>query len=232
MISAENITLKRAKKTILSEVSFNCLPGRVSAFIGKSGAGKTSALRCIAGLEDNFSGSISCQSVDIKSSDPMQWAKKVGFVSQNYNLFPHLTALENCMLALRTARKEPKSAALEKAQASLSAVGMDDYQNALPKELSGGQKQRVALARAIALNPSALLLDEPTSALDPENVLIMTELFKKLASLGFAIIISSQDMRFLNSVYDDIFLFQGGKLIESGHRTLAPSSQIAKFLRV
>lgn len=230
MICAEKITLRRAKKTILNEISFKCGSGRVSAFIGKSGAGKTSVLRCIAGLEENFLGSIRCESIDIKSLAPVERAKMVGFVSQNYNLFPHLTALENCMLALTTALKKREGIALKKAQESLVSVGMGDYQNALPKELSGGQKQRVALARALALNPSVLLLDEPTSALDPENVSIMTGLFQGLAAQGFAIIISSQDMRFLASVYDDIFLFRDGELIESGDRTLAPDSQIAKFL--
>lgn len=230
MIRVENISLCRGNKTILNEISFNCLPGRISAFIGKSGAGKTSVLRCIAGLEADFSGNISYESIALKSLRPMQRASMLGFVAQNYNLFPHLSVLDNCMLALRAALKEEKKLAREQAHAALSMVGMSVYENALPKELSGGQKQRVALARAIALNPAVLLLDEPTSALDPENVSLMIELLKKLAKKGFLLVISSQDIRFLNAIYDDIFLFSDGRLIESGERNLARHSHIAQFL--
>src|SRR6185437_6601836 len=119
MINAEKISLMRSKKPVLKEISFKCSAGRVSAFIGKSGAGKTSALRCIAGLEKDFLGAISCKSYDIKKLTPEQRPQLIGFVSQNYNLFPHLTAIENCTLSLRATLKEQKPSAFLKARISL-----------------------------------------------------------------------------------------------------------------
>jgi ABC-type polar amino acid transport system ATPase subunit len=235
MISGKNISLLRShNKLVLKNISFECLASRVGVFIGQSGAGKTSLLRCIAGLENNFSGELSVYDKNISLLDTKTRAQTIGYVAQNYNLFPHLSALENCTLALLASLNMGAPIAEQEARNILSRVGMADYALSYPSQLSGGQKQRVAIARALCLRPKILLLDEPSSALDPANVEGLALLIKELAANNMSIVLSSQDMRFVNLIYDDIFLFNDGQIIEQCTREqgeLASHSLIKAMLK-
>lgn len=219
MICAHNISLFRAQnKLVLNNISLSCHPGRIAVFIGESGAGKTSVLRCMAGLEKKFQGSLLYQEQDARSLSPSLRARTIGYVAQSYQLFPNLKALENCTLALRLVMNMPVKKAQIQALAMLKKMGMNDYADSFPSQLSGGQKQRVAIARALCLEPRILLLDEPSSALDPHNASTLAELIKRLASQNITIVLSSQDMRFVSMVYDDIFLFEKGEITEKASR--------------
>jgi len=229
MILGENISLSRENKLVLDTISFTCLPGQISVFIGESGAGKTSALRVVAGLEKKFSGKLMCANQDISKLDSKTRAMTVGFVAQNYILFPNLTALENCELALKTTLGFSKIKAKEVALSALNQVGMSDYAKRLPSQLSGGQKQRVAIARALALKPQILLLDEPSSALDPNNVESLSMLLKNLSAQNMTIIISSQDMRFVKLIYDYIYIFNDGKIVENATRESLDQNKDSKI---
>jgi ABC-type polar amino acid transport system ATPase subunit len=233
MISGKNINLVARNKNILKNIFFNCKPSEITVFIGESGAGKTSALRCIAGLQKSYSGELLCDDRDTRKLTPRIRARTIGFAAQNYNLFPNLSVLENCTLALEASLALSKKEALQQARAMLASVGMGNHEHSPITVLSGGQKQRVAIARALCLKPQALVLDEPSSALDPHNVESLGLLLKKLASQNMTVVLSSQDMRFVSLVYDRIFLFRDGEIIESVTRQELqerPSSQIAAFL--
>lgn len=236
MISGKNISLIRmGNKPVLKNISFSCEARKISVFIGESGAGKTSALRCIAGLEKSFLGVLSCDDQDARRLKPKARAKTIGYGAQNYNLFPNLSVLENCTLALKTSLGMRKEQALQQAHAALMQVGMSDYAQSFASQLSGGQKQRVAIARALCLKPKVLLLDEPSSALDPQNVDSLASLIKKLAEQNMTVILSSQDMRLVNLVYDNIFLFRDGEIIETGTReeiSRHPQSKIKAMLNL
>ena len=238
MIVGKNICLvyktKQQEKAILKNVSFEMTRGNVNVLIGKSGAGKTSLLRCLVGLEKSFDGSLVCDGCDVRLLTAKERACMIGYVAQNYNLFPHLTVLQNCILALQTVFGEPAEVAQEKAIAQLTLVGMNNYALAYPSQLSGGQKQRVAIARALCLGPQVLVLDEPTSALDPENVGIMIALMKQLARQGMTLVLSSQDMQFVDMVYDYIYLVEDGMITEIYDRSDEEKyeSTIKKFLNM
>lgn len=236
MISGKNISLVRmGNKPVLKNISFSCEARKISVFIGESGAGKTSALRCIAGLEKSFLGELYCDMQDARKLGPKSRAKSIGYGAQNYNLFPHLSVLDNCTLALLTSLGMRKDDALKEARATLNQVGMADYEQCFASQLSGGQKQRVAIARALCLKPKVLLLDEPSSALDPQNVDSLSVLIKNLAAQNMTVILSSQDMRFVNLVYDSIFLFQDGEIIETRTReeiNRNPQSQIRAMINL
>jgi len=219
MISGKNISLLRSgNKCVLKNISFSCEAHKISVFIGASGAGKTSALRCMAGLEKSFSGELRFAEQDARTLAPKARARAIGYGAQNYNLFPNLSVLENCTLALKASLGMGKEEALREARLALLQVGMSAYEKSFASQLSGGQKQRVAIARALCLKPKVLLLDEPSSALDPQNVDSLALLIKKLASQNMTIILSSQDMRLVNQVYDSIFMFRDGEILESGTR--------------
>ena len=237
MISAKNLSLtytSKAKKVLaLRNIDFDGQEGLVTAFIGKSGAGKTSLLRCLAGLEQNYVGEIACNGRKIGSINDQERACLIGYVSQNYNLFPNLTVLENCALALQAVLGKELSAANQTALARLTQFGMNDYAQTYPNKLSGGQRQRVAIARALCLEPKVLLFDEPTSALDPENVDNIVLLIKQLTSQNITVVLSSQDMRFVSKVFDCVYLFENGTIVESANRAqiAQPSnSSVNRFL--
>jgi len=239
MIVGKNICLvyktNEQQKPILKSISFEVVRGKVTALIGKSGAGKTSLLRCLVGLEKNFDGLLVCDGRDLRLLTTKERACMIGYVAQNYNLFGHLTVLQNCMLALQTVFGDSAEIAQEKALAQLALVGMYDYALAYPSQLSGGQKQRVAIARALCLDPKVLVFDEPTSALDPENVSIMVALMRQLAAQGVTLVISSQDMQFVEMVFDRIYLIEDGMITETCNRSDVLSecaSTIKKFLRI
>ncbi len=201
MIEGKNISLTLKGKKILNNLSFEIGKGRLAAFIGKSGAGKTSLLKCIGGLYSH-EGTFICE-------------EKKGFVFQEYHLFPHMTALGNCLHPLCKVMKQPPELALAKARAVLESFGMQNYQEAYPSQLSGGQQQRIALARALCLDPQILLFDEPTAALDPENKQLFVEILRKLKDQGVTILISTHDQSLLKGILDQVYFMEGGEIIES-----------------
>lgn len=240
------------QRTVLQDISLTCMEGTVTALIGKSGAGKSSILRCLAALEVNFSGVVECNGLNVKPAlrslpSRKAWigevgilktknrACEIGYVAQNYNLFPYMTVLENCTLALQVVWKQTKPIACQKVREILEFVGMSEYASVSVEKLSGGQKQRVALARALCLEPKILLLDEPTSALDPENIQKFITLLRQLAEHGMTILLSSQDMRFAKIVSDRMYLIERGMVVESCGReqlslSLGGASKIKEFL--
>lgn len=198
----------------LNSISCDIPAGRITTFIGKSGAGKTTILRCIAGLEDYQGQIILPSGQNMKNLGPKDRAASIGFVFQNFNLFPHLTVLENCMQPLQVVLGLSQELAKEKAKETLELFGMGSYQNSYPTQLSGGQQQRVAIARALVLGPKILLLDEPTSALDPQNTMLLVNLLQRLNKQGITIVVSSQDMGFVRAIQDCMYLVEDGCILQ------------------
>lgn len=213
MLKVHNLSVAKRRKILLQDVSLTAPQGRITLLLGKSGSGKTTLLRCIAQLERDYSGEISCFGQDIGPISSKERCQIVGFVPQNYPLFPHLNALDNCAQPLSLS--VGKRLAKREAERHLSAFGMDAYWNAYPHELSGGQQQRVALARSLLLAPSLILLDEPTSSLDPENADLLVEVIHRLKSEGKGVMISSQDMAFAAKILDRAYFLENGAILES-----------------
>ncbi len=238
MISINQVTKKKTnqsvEKTVLKNISCEIPKNRITVFIGKSGAGKTTLLRCIAGLEGIDEGSITLSGKSLSDLSRQEHASTVGFVFQNYSLFPNLTIRENCMQPLMVVKQLDKATAQRKAQAMLELLGVDSLQDSYPRQLSGGQQQRVALARTLCMEPKAILLDEPTSALDPENAKILQQILQKLSANGITIVISCQDIRFIQSIAEQIYLIDDGKIVAQADTKTAPldqSPEIGLFLR-
>lgn len=200
MVLVNNLCVQRNGKKVVNDVSCVLLPSRITSFIGKSGAGKTTLLQAIAGLVPVSGGEITKKT-------------SIGYVFQDFNLFDHYTVLRNCVDPLVVAGIPLDQADIQ-ARTMLKKLGMDAFENNYPHELSGGQKQRVAIARALCLQPSVLLLDEPTASLDPINTEIIVTLIKNLAAQGVTIALSSQDMGFINKVFDRVYLMEDGIIIE------------------
>lgn len=217
MLVINNLTLYRpkTKKTDLNNISCIIPIQRITSLIGKSGAGKTTLLRCIAGLQEITQGEILFQDKNLLNLDPCKRAELVGFVFQNFNLFPHLTVLQNCMQPLMIVQKKTALEAQKQALETLCQFGMETYQSSYPSQLSGGQQQRVAIARALTLGPKILLLDEPSSALDPENTQILIKLLEQLCAEGITIILASQDMGFARAIRDYVCLVADGQITET-----------------
>lgn len=217
MICGKNITShykhKKGAKLVLNNVSFELKPNRITTFMGKSGAGKTTLLKCMAHLHQEYEGLISCQGQDLKNLSPFERATTLGFVLQQFHLFPHLTALENCTYALKKV-SGLKEEALERAQKALAHLGMSAFFHCYPTQLSGGQQQRVAIARALVMEPKILLLDEPTAALDPESKQELEKVLLKLQENGVTLALSSHDMPFIRKIMDRIYYLEEGALIE------------------
>jgi len=213
MIRGNNISYQfRGSAPVLKEISFELSPGRITAFVGKSGAGKTTLLRCMAHLLPQYEGEITFDGQNLKEQTPSERALKVGFVLQQFHLFPHLTVLQNCTYALEKAFGiKEKTRAIE----TLTLLGMFPFIHAYPSQLSGGQQQRVAIARALVLQPKVLLLDEPTSALDPESKKSLESILFQLHEQGVTLAFSSHDLSFIKRMMDRIYYLEGGHLIES-----------------
>lgn len=212
---ARNLCLsygKRKTTTVLDNIDFDAKQQKITALIGKSGSGKTSLLKCLAGIEKNYEGQV--DKMPSENSD----APQIGYVAQGFSLFAHLNVIDNCTLALRRVCFLSKAEAEQKAMSALRQVSMDAFTDRMPKSLSGGQRQRVAIARAICLDPKVLLFDEPTSALDPGNVASLATLIRKLRDMGTTIVLSSQDMGFVNMVYDNAYVLADGKIVKNGDR--------------
>ncbi len=176
---------------ILQDISLELKPGTITFLMGKSGAGKTTLLRCIAQLEKKYQGNITYQNKPLKHASPQERSQIVGFVSQNYTLFPHLSVRDNCSQPLRLLKKND-----EKVDQILNSLDISDLVTRLPHQLSGGQQQRVALAQALVLDPQYFLFDEPTSALDGENTELFYKIILQLKSEGKGILISTHDTTF------------------------------------
>ena len=205
---------------VLKGISFSVQKGGVVCIIGPSGAGKSTLLRCINGLVPIDRGVIRVAQFDVHElhTDQQKIAlrKEVSMVFQQYNLFPHKTALENVMMAPIHVLKEDRTAVRERAVALLTKVGLAGKQDAYPGELSGGQQQRVAIARSLAMRPEVMLFDEVTAALDPETVKEVLNTIRELAREGMTCIIVTHEMRFARELADEVHFTDGGTIVESG----------------
>ena len=217
MIKVEHIVKKFNNLTAVNDVSLEIEKGEIVALIGPSGSGKSTDLRCISGLEIPEAGKIFINGIEFNENDKDNYQhlmRKMGFVFQHFNLFPHMTVIENLTLAQIQVLKRDEAEAIEVARSYLEKVGLLDKQNEYPNKLSGGQKQRVAIARALCMNPEVMLFDEPTSALDPEMVIEVLEVMQELAKTGMTMIVVTHEMGFARTVANKVIFLEEGKIIE------------------
>jgi ABC-type polar amino acid transport system ATPase subunit len=217
MLIGNNITVtidnNNETQTLLNRVSVTLLPGRITCFLGSSGAGKTTLFNTLAQLQD-YDGEVAIGNQNLASLSAQTKSELIGIVFQQFNLFAHMNVLENCISALIHIRNMPRDHAVRKALTMLQQLGIQELVQRVPSQLSGGQQQRVAIARALCLSPQVLLLDEPTSSLDPQNRYAVVDLLKKLAATGLAIGVSSHDTAFISNVLDRAYLLDEGKIAE------------------
>ena len=218
IVSLNNVYKSFGELEVLKGISFDVMKGEVICIIGPSGSGKSTLIRCINALNDINSGSIKVNGLEVNDSNlnKLELRKNVGMVFQQYNLFPHKTALENIMMAPELVLKEAKEDVLVKAQALIRKVRLEDKQNNYPAELSGGQQQRVAIARSLAMNPDVMLFDEVTAALDPETVKEVLVTIKELAAEGMTCILVTHEMGFARELADHIYFTDRGIIVEHG----------------
>ena len=221
MLKLTNVHKSFGKTEVLKGISLNVEKGSVTAIIGPSGAGKTTLLRCINFLEKADTGLLDFDDIHIdlekvSKKTMLEIRRKTAFVFQNYNLFANMTALENVMEGLVTARKVPKAEAKDRAIKALEKVGLKDRADFYPSSLSGGQQQRVGIARALAVNPEVILFDEPTSALDPELIGEVLSVIKQLASEGTTMVIVTHEMSFARDTAEKVIFMDKGQIIEEG----------------
>ena len=217
MIVAKDITKSFHDLVVFENINVTVTKGEVLVIIGPSGSGKSTFLRCLNHLEVIDSGKIKIENSELDPSNKKALRDtilKMGMVFQNFNLFPHMTVLQNIMEGPITVRKETTKEAYDKAMQLLKKVGLQDKVDSYPSKLSGGQKQRVAIARALAMNPDIMLFDEPTSALDPELVGEVLNVMKELAAEGMTMIVVTHEMGFAKEVADRVIFMDGGKIVE------------------
>ena len=205
-------------KVVLDGVDLEVFPGQIVAVIGSSGSGKSTVLRCVNLLEDILDGQIFLEGVEISEPDVNQdkVREQIGLVFQSFNLFGHLSILENITLALIHVKKMPKEEARQKALSWLERIGLAEKADSYPDKLSGGQQQRTAIVRAVAMEPKVLLLDEVTSALDPELVGEVLALIKDLKATGTTILMATHELSFAREVADWVIFLEKGKILEQG----------------
>lgn len=217
VISAKNLKKRYGQLEVLKDISVNVTEGEVLCIIGPSGSGKSTFLRCLNGLEEIQAGSITILSEELVNNKNINKLREnIGMVFQSFNLFPHLTVLENMLLAPLELKKMSREEATEKALNLLDKVGLKDKKDVYPDTLSGGQKQRVAIARALEMNPKIMLFDEPTSALDPEMVGEVLKVMKDLAQEGMTMVIVTHEMNFARDVSDRVIFMDQGYVVEEG----------------
>lgn len=219
MIEASNLTKRFGDLEVFKDITVNVKKGEVLCIIGPSGSGKSTFLRCLNHLEEINGGKIVIEGETLNPRDKKQirnLTTKMGMVFQQFNLFPHMTVLQNVMEAPLVVKKEDKAVVLERAKKLINKVGLGDKMDYYPSKLSGGQKQRVAIARALAMNPDIMLFDEPTSALDPELVGEVLNVMKDLANEGMTMVVVTHEMGFAKEVADRVIFMDGGKIVEEG----------------
>ena len=224
MIVVEKLTKQFKGQVVLNGIDLEVKEGEVVAIIGPSGSGKTTFLRCLNFLEEPTSGRIKVGDIQIDGSRPLNQQQSlvrrlrqhVGFVFQNFNLFPHRTALENVIEGPIVVKKMPREAATELGRKLLARVGLAGKEASYPRRLSGGQQQRVAIARALAMEPEVILFDEPTSALDPELVGEVLSTIRSLAEENRTMVIVTHEMSFARDVANRVIFFDKGVIVEQG----------------
>ena len=219
ILRVENLVKNFGKLEVLRGVSTSIHKGEVVSIIGPSGGGKSTFLRCLNRLEEPTSGQIFFKGQDItdKKLDIAHFRRQIGMVFQNFNVFPHLTVLENITLAPTLELKIPREEAEAEAMALLARVGLSDKAGEYPRKLSGGQKQRLSIVRALAMHPEVMLFDEPTSALDPEMVKEVLNVISGLAKSGMTIVIVTHEMGFARSISDRVLFICDGVIKEEGN---------------
>jgi ABC-type polar amino acid transport system ATPase subunit len=228
MVRADGVSKSFGSNAVLKGISLTVEPGEVLCIVGPSGSGKSTFLRCINHLERVDAGRLSVDGqlvgyrekgdklYELKPKEAAKQRREIGMVFQRFNLFPHMTALENVMEAPMRVRGISKAQATARAEELLARVGLGDKGDHYPAHLSGGQQQRVAIARALAMEPKLMLFDEPTSALDPELVGEVLDVMKGLAKTGMTMIVVTHEMGFAREVADSLVFMDGGVVVESG----------------
>jgi polar amino acid transport system ATP-binding protein len=229
MVRAENLHKRFGAVEVLRGIDLEVHPGEVMVIIGPSGSGKSTFLRCINHLEKINSGRLWVDGelvgyrqrgdklYELHDREVCEKRSEIGMVFQHFNLFPHMTALENIIEAPTRVKKQPRSLASAKGRELLAQVGLGDREAAYPAQLSGGQQQRVAIARALAMEPKLMLFDEPTSALDPELVGDVLDVMKKLARDGMTMVVVTHEIGFAREVGDQLIFMDEGVVVESGN---------------
>ncbi|MGM7314510.1 amino acid ABC transporter ATP-binding protein [Enterococcus casseliflavus] len=217
-ILVENLVKKYGDNTVLNNINVSIAEGEVVCVIGPSGSGKSTFLRCLNRLEEPTSGDIIVDGAQLmdKNTNINAVRQHIGMVFQHFNLFPHLSVLENIILAPMDLKNASRQEAEKNAIRLLETVGLADKKDMYPDNLSGGQKQRVAIARALAMNPDVMLFDEPTSALDPEMVGDVLNVMKDLAKQGMTMVIVTHEMGFAKEVANRVMFIDGGNFLEDG----------------
>ena len=216
MLKIVDLKKKFGQVEVLKGISFQIDDGEIGVVLGKSGAGKTTLIRCINGLESFDSGKIVLDDVEIKSINDMKEIRgQIGMVFQNFNLFPHFNVLKNITQAPIRVKKVPKDVAEKEAMDLLKKLGLENRKDAYPHQLSGGQAQRVAIARALALKPVILFFDEPTSALDPELTGEVLKVIRSLAEMNMTMVIVTHEMSFARDISDRMIFMDKGVIVEN-----------------
>jgi polar amino acid transport system ATP-binding protein len=228
MVKAEGVHKRFGRLEVLKGITLDVMPGEVMCLLGPSGSGKSTFLRCINHLERINSGRLSVDGElvgyrqvgdelhELRESEIARKRAEIGMVFQHFNLFPHMTALENVTCAPMRVKRVPRDDANARASELLSRVGLPDKLGAYPSQLSGGQQQRVAIARALAMDPKLMLFDEPTSALDPELVDEVLQAMQRLAREGMTMIVVTHEMGFAREVADSVVFMDDGVVVEAG----------------
>jgi polar amino acid transport system ATP-binding protein len=228
MVSAEAVYKSYGRLEVLRGIDLDVYPKEVMCMIGPSGSGKSTFLRCINHLEKIDAGRLSVDGnlvgyrqrgdklYELPDREVCRKRSEIGMVFQNFNLFPHMTALGNVIEAPIRVKKESRASAVTRGRAALDKVGLADKESAYPRQLSGGQQQRVAIARALAMQPKLMLFDEPTSALDPELVGEVLDAMRTLAEEGMTMIVVTHEMGFAREVGDSLVFMDAGVIVESG----------------
>lgn len=218
MIEIKNVFKRYGELEVLKDITFRVAEGEVVCLIGPSGSGKSTMLRCINGLESYDRGEVQVKGriVNSESKEIHEIRKQVGMVFQSFNLFNHMTALENIMEGPMQVLKMDSGTAERKARSLLRKIKLEDKANSYGRELSGGQQQRVAIARALSMEPLVMLFDEPTSALDPETVGDVLQTMEQLAEDGMTMIVVTHEMGFAAEVADRVLFLKGGRILEEG----------------
>ncbi|MDQ6754420.1 MAG: amino acid ABC transporter ATP-binding protein [Actinomycetota bacterium] len=228
MVHADRVSKSFGSNRVLKSISLTVDPGEVLCIVGPSGSGKSTFLRCINHLERVDAGRLSVEGqlvgyrqkgdklYELRPKEAAFQRREIGMVFQRFNLFPHLTALENIIQAPMRVKRISRARATARAMELMERVGLGDKADYYPAHLSGGQQQRVAIARALAMDPKLMLFDEPTSALDPELVGEVLDVMKELASSGMTMIVVTHEMGFAREVADSLVFMDGGVVVESG----------------